>query len=309
MGTLILFYKYVDIQYPKQILKWQTQICQDLGLKGRIILAHEGINGTLAGDNTMVERYITLMNNHELFGAIDFKKSEGDSDYFPRLRIVIKDEIVNFGQDTQKVTVRDGGRHLTPAQAHALLQDKPENLVILDTRNNYESRIGTFTDAIIPDIKNFRDLPEYLDINAEQFKDKKVLMFCTGGVRCERATAYLNQKGIAQEVYQVEGGIVRYTEQFPDGYFRGKNYVFDSRVAVKINDDILSICDLCSNASDDYTNCLNATCNKHFIACQDCVTQYHNTCSKECSELVTNKKVAVRAPFKKAEPQTACSVQ
>lgn len=308
MGKLTLFYKYVHIQYPKQILKWQTKLCQELGLKGRIILAHEGINATLAGADEAIDAYILHMQSHELFGNIDFKNSEGDAHYFPRLRIVIKDEIVHLGIDPEKLTVAQGGRHLTPAQAHDLIASTPDNLVILDTRNNYESRIGTFANAVVPDIRNFREFPDYIENNLEQFKDKKVLMFCTGGVRCERATAVLNVKGVAQEIYQIEGGIQRYTEQFPDGYFRGKNYVFDGRVGVRINNDILSTCDLCPAQCDDYNNCLNASCNKHHISCADCRVIYNNTCSKQCMELLEQGKVAQRPPLHSITPNS-CMVK
>jgi len=308
METLVLFYKYVDIQYPHQILKWQKTTATDLGLKGRIILAHEGINGILSGSKESVDQYIQLMNEHELFGGIDFKISTGACGYHPRLRIVIKDEIVHFGVDTTKITAKMGGKHLTPEQTHALFENKPDDLIILDTRNDYESKIGTFKDAITPDIRNFRDLPEYLDNNIDQFKDKKVLMFCTGGVRCERATAYLKEKDVAQEVYQIEGGIERYVKKFPDGFFRGKNYVFDGRVSVRINNDILANCELCSVACDDYNNCMNASCNKQFIACTPCAQKYNGTCCTKCMELVEQKLVPIRPPFKKAEVNS-CSVK
>lgn len=307
MGKLILFYKYVEVQYPKQILKWQTKICQELGLKGRVILAQEGINATLAGDSAPIDRYKILMDNHPLFGGIDFKESEGNADYFPRLRIVVKDEIVRLGIPADKLKAAQGGKHLTPAQVHQLLKNKPENLVILDARNRYESKIGTFTDAITPEIAHFRDFPEYIDKNLEQFKDKQVFMFCTGGIRCERASAYLKIKNVAQEVYQLDGGIQRYIEQYPDGFFRGKNYVFDGRIAVKVNDDILSSCELCSKPSDDYNNCMNADCNKHFVSCASCYQDYNQTCSKKCLELLAENKVAQRPPLKKVNARS-CAV-
>jgi len=301
VGKILLFYKYVDIKYPKQIEKWQRQLANDLGLTGRVILATEGINATLGGTDENTERYKAIMSDHPLFGGIDFKESEGGSDNFPRLRIVIKNEIVNLGIQPEDLKAQDGGKHLTPAQAHAMLTNRPQDLVVLDGRNAYESRIGEFTDSIKPPIKNFRDFPAYIDNNAELFKDKQVLMHCTGGIRCERASAYLKQKGIAKEVYQIEGGIQRYTEQFPDGYFRGKNYVFDNRVAVKINDDILGTCDICEQPYDEYTNCMNAACNKHFIGCPACVKRLNDCCSIVCHELVARKEVAVRPRFARAK--------
>ncbi len=308
MGKIIIFYKYVDIKYPKQVLKWLQKICTDLGLKGRIILAHEGINATLAGESEHIDLYKNIMNKHPLFDQIDFKEDAGNAEYFPRLRIVVKEEIVRLGVSPTKVTAREAGKHLTPDQAHALFTNKPDNLVILDARNNFESRIGKFTDAIIPDIERFRDLPEYLEKNIELFKNKQVVMYCTAGIRCERASAYLKEKGVAQEVYQMEGGIQRYVEKYPDGFFRGKNYVFDARVSVKVNDDVLSNCLRCKKPCDDYTNCLNAKCNEHFICCSACNEQFESTCSSNCFELLSAGKTTLRPAFKKADIKS-CSLQ
>ena len=158
----------------------------------------------------------------------------------------MRKEIVHLGLDPEQISPAQGGQHLTPAQVHALMTDKPDNLVILDARNDYEWQIGKFKDAVTPPIKNFREFLDYIDQNIEQFKDKEVLMYCTGGIRCERATSYLNSKNVASKVYQIDGGIHRYVEQYPDGYFRGKNYVFDHRVSLKVNDDILGSCSLCA---------------------------------------------------------------
>ncbi len=304
MGKILLFYKYIPIQYPKRILKWQQKICLDLKLHGRILIGSEGINGTVGGQDWAIERYQELMKGHELFCDIDFKLSEGDASYFPRMEIKVRDEICKLGIPAEKLTVQDGGTHLTPKQVHELLSDKPEDLVILDARNNFESRIGTFTGSITPDISNFRDLPTFIDEHPELFKNKQVLMHCTGGVRCERATAYLKNKKIAKEVFQIEGGIVRYTEQYPDGFFRGKNYVFDRRVAVKVNDDILSACDVCTQPSNNYTNCINMQCNAHYISCEDCIKKTNNTCSEQCAILAAQGKVKTRVPFQTAPEQS-----
>jgi len=302
MNKIILFYKYVAIQYPKQIMKWQQEICKNLELVGRILISHEGINGTLGGSSENLDQYIHLMLTHELFSNIDFKKSDGGPECFPRLSVKVREEAVALGIPYDKLTPRNGGQHLTPQETHQLITDNPQDLVILDTRNNYEWEIGRFENAVTPDIKNFRDLPQYLDENLDQFKDKQVLMYCTGGIRCERATAYLNEKNVAKKVYQIEGGIVRYAEQYPDGFFRGKNYVFDGRIAMKINDDILGSCTLCTQPCDDYYNCLNAACNKHFISCADCIQQYNKTCSQRCKTLIEENKTHARPEFNKISP-------
>lgn len=299
MNTLLLYYKYVSIKYPKQVVKWQQTVCSELGLTGRILVSHEGINGTLGGTVENANRYKKLMSEHELFGDIDFKESEGGPECFPRLSVRVRNEAVSLGIPYNQLTPSTGGQHLTPTETHDLITKNPDDLVILDTRNNYEWAIGKFTNAITPDIDNFRDLPAYLDNNLEQFKDKQVLMYCTGGIRCERATAYLNEKNIAKKVYQIQGGIHRYAEQYPDGYFRGKNYVFDGRIALKVNDDILGSCVHCSTPCDDYHNCLNAQCNEHFIGCKSCIEKLEKTCSERCKQLVTEKKVMPRPEFNK----------
>ncbi len=307
MGKILLYYKYVDIEDPHAIKRWQQELCADLGLTGRILIGKEGINGTVGGTNKATDAYIKAMQEHPLFSDVDFKTSKGGAEHFPKLRVAIRKEIVTLGIAPEALTPEQGGKHLEPKEVHELLEKHPEDLVILDTRNTYESRIGTFKNAITPEIDNFRDFPEYIENNIDQFKDKQVLMFCTGGVRCERATAVLQEKGIAKEIYQIKGGIHRYAEQFPDGYFRGKNYVFDGRIAVKINDDILGSCYLCDKECDKYTNCVNVQCNLQYIACKECLKKLESTCSFECQKLVQERKVAVRATSARTNSETARS--
>ena len=299
MGTILLYYKYVDIQYPVAIQKWQRELCTELGLTGRIIIAHEGINGTVGGTDEATAAYVQAMTEHPLFGGIDFKTAPGGSHAFPKMKIVVKNEIVHLGIDPSQLTIKDGGQHLTPDQVHELLANPPHDLVILDTRNNYESAVGTFAGSITPDIRYFRQLPGYIDENIDQFKDKTVLMHCTGGVRCERATGYLNQKQVAKKVYQIAGGIHRYIEKYPDGFFRGKNYVFDQRITVAANDDVLGSCLHCKIPSDEYFNCLNALCNKHFTSCASCIDSFQKACSARCQLMLHEKKAPERIPLQK----------
>lgn len=303
MGKILLFYKYTQIQYPKRMMKWQRQLCTDLNLHGRILIGTEGVNGTVGGEEADIERYKAIMLQNEQFSDVDFKESPGDASYFPRMEIKVRNEICALGIDPEKLTVSDGGVHLEPSEYHELLENQPEDVVVLDTRNNFESRIGAFRTAIKPDIKSFRELPKFIDDNPELFKDKRVLMNCTGGVRCERATAYLKKQGIAKEVYQLKGGIVRYCEQFPEGHFRGKNYVFDRRVGVRVNDDVLSSCDQCDQPCDDYTNCVNASCNNQYISCASCMERMGNTCSAACKKALEDGTTKRRIPFERAPEQ------
>lgn len=293
---ILLYYKYVHLENPETVKNWQLVLCKKLNLVGRIIIATEGINGTLSGSVEATNQYVEAMQHDERFADIDFKKTvvDGNDEYFPKLRVVIKNEIVHLGLDKEQFSVAHGAQHLTPAQTHALLEKNPDDLVILDGRNLYEARVGKFTNAIVPPIDYARNFADYIDENAELFRDKEVLMYCTGGVRCERKSAYLSAKNVAKKVYQIEGGIHRYVEQFPNGFFRGKNYVFDGRVTVPVNDDILSTCDLCPTACDEYTNCQNARCNNQFIACKPCLEKYTNCCSPTCHELLSQGKVPAR---------------
>jgi len=300
MGNVLLYYKYVAIAYPKQIMKWQKKICHDLDLTGRIIIGHEGINGTIGGTQKNTERYKTVMQKNSLFSNIDFKQSEGSADCFSRLSVLVKDEIVHLGLDPHTITADKGGKHLTPDKTHALMKQDPSDLLIFDVRNRVEWEVGHFQQALKPDINHFRELPSYIDTHLDQFKDKQVLMYCTGGIRCERASTYLKSKNVAKQIYQMEGGIHRYAKQYPDGFFRGKNYIFDNRITLKVTDDILGSCMICATPSDSYTNCLNAKCNKHFICCDLCLNKLHNTCNVQCHDLIAHNKVNKRPLLKKA---------
>ncbi len=282
MGKIILFYKYIRLDNPDAIRAWQKDVCSRLGLTGRVLIAHEGINGTLGGPEDAINAYIAEMRACSLFADIDFKEGDGSHEHFPRLQVLNRPHILNLGVSADEAPLSYGGQHLTPQEAHEFIDTLDDGSIVFDTRNTFEWRIGKFMHAYTPEIDHFRDLPAYIDTHPELFKDKDVLMYCTGGVRCERATALLRQKGLARNVYQINGGIHRYVEQYPNGYFRGKNYVFDGRIGVRITDDVLTNCDLCGTACDIYTNCINAPCNKHIISCEPCRAAYANTCSSAC---------------------------
>lgn len=297
MGKILLFYKYVPLENPEAIQKWQRELCDSLGLKGRILLGKEGINGTLGGTIEATDAYKKAMDEHGLFSEIDWKEGAGSDAHFPRMRIVVRDEIVTLGVDPNELTPEQGGKHLTPDEVHELITNN-KDLVIIDTRNDYEYEIGTFRNAMLSDIKNFRDFPQYIEDHLDEFKDKEVLMFCTGGIRCERATSVLMVRNVAKQVYQIKGGIHRYIEKYPDGHFRGKNYVFDGRIAVKANDDVLGECYICHEPNDEYTNCLNVLCHRHFTCCDPCLEKMDNTCCKECQQVIKTEGVKARSQLR-----------
>lgn len=294
MGKITLFYKYVELNDPQAVCLWQRSLCEKLGLTGRVLVGTEGINGTVGGDERSIRCYVREMKTYAPFKNIDFKFSRFDGEPFPKLIVKVRKEIVTLGIDPSELSHLQGGKHLSPKQAHALLSEKPSDLVVLDTRNQCEVAVGKFVDAIDPKIEHFRDFPKYIEENLEKFRDKQVLMYCTGGIRCERATAVLKLKNVAKEVYQIKGGIHRYVENYPNGFFRGKNYVFDNRITMKINEDILGHCYICKKSCDEYTNCLNALCNLHFICCNDCLKSQNSCCSKKCLDLVSTNQTIIR---------------
>lgn len=323
--TVILFYKYVTLPDPQSIAQWQTDLCTQLRLTGKIVLANEGINATLAADDqTQTDAYISQMRAHALFFDIDFKQSIGRGahvDFEHGLSVRVANEIITtrfdrHGRDDEWKQVPNG-TYLSPQEFHeALIREKlvvstsdktcvekndgntseVENEVnkdnssggacLLDVRNFYESRIGHFENAICPPVRANSQFGEYIDENLDLFRNKKVFCYCTGGIRCERFTSYLRYKGIDQ-VYQLHGGIHRYIEQFPDGFFRGKNYVFDERGYVKANDDVLTKCDVCKVVPHDiYRFCSSEGCKTIVIACDACLEKTGGKvyCCAECEQ-------------------------
>ncbi len=287
MEKIILYYKYVPIEHTDVIALWQKELCQKLDLKGRIIIAPEGINGTLGGQEYAIKDYQAVMAAHPLFGDIDFKSSSGCRDDFPRLQVSVKKEIVRLGISPETVRSENAAVHLSPQKAHKLIAKKDKHLVIFDARNVYESDIGAFEGAITPDIKTFRELPGYIDAHLELFKDKDVLMYCTGGVRCERASAYLATKNVARSITQIAGGIHRYLEEYPEGFFKGKNFVFDGRMALKATDDVLGRCKECNRPYDIHKPCSYTHCHGLILLCPDCAKVSDSTCSPSCSSLIS----------------------
>lgn len=272
---IILFYKYVHIDDPKQLRDEQFALCQRLGLKGRGIVAEEGINCTFEGTKEACDEYMQIMNNDPLFTNIHWKVSDGtpDGTAFPRLSVKVRPEIVslhlaNEDFDPNELT----GKHIKPEELNSWYKQN-EEFYIVDMRNDYELKVGKFNNTIFPGMKNFRDLRNDLE-NIQNLKNKKVLTVCTGGVRCEKASGLLLKKGF-KDVYQLDGGIVSYMEKFPGQDFKGSLYVFDKRNTMHFdnpeNHEIIGKCDKCGVPSEHYVNCANLFCHNHFICCENCL--------------------------------------
>lgn len=294
-GEVLLYYCYCEVKDPSLICVWQRALGQHLHLTGKVRIASEGINGTVGGSKVATAIYIEAMLSHPLFKdrmtKEDFKSSKGGAHCFPELRVGVFQEIVPMGIDPEKVSYKETGVHLSPEEFHREVEeylsrsDQAENdTILLDCRNFYESRIGKFQNCIAPDIRKFSYFPNYVDQNLDLFKNKKVLMYCTGGIRCERASSYLRSKAECQEVYQLKGGIHKYLEQFPDGYYRGKLFVFDGRYSICSNGDIISECRYCRRPWDQYTLCSTSRCCQLVLACSSCQDRGFTACCRVCQE-------------------------
>jgi UPF0176 protein len=292
---VILFYKYIPLNGEDAVLE-QQKFCEGTELKGRVLIGDEGINGTLAGSRDDVDKYIGRMLADPKYSDIDFKESESDFMPFPKLKIKCRKEVVtlNLEEDIDMQTATRG-KYLLPDEMYELLKSN-EEYYIVDARNNYETKIGKFKDAIVPDIENFREFPDFLK-NLVDLKKKKVIFYCTGGIRCEKATAYAIKQGF-ENVYQLHGGIQRYAEKYPKLGFEGSMYVFDNRIGISFDKSpdrvILTNCEYCNISCDDYKNCFNSQCNKRIIICDECYKTNEGCCSDECRQIKHPRKVEFR---------------
>lgn len=282
---VLLYYKYVHLGIPEKVRADQMRLCKKLNLKGRIIVAGEGINGTVEGLIENTEEYIREMNKIPEFQNINFKRSIGTGESFPRLSVKVRSEIVTLGRadlDPNKIT----GKYITSEELHNWYLSGKEFYVV-DMRNDYEQKSGYFQDSILSNISNFRDLPDFLP-KIEHLKDKTVVTVCTGGVRCEKASGFLVENNFS-DVYQLKDGIATYMEKYPNEHFLGKLYVFDKRLTIAFNAEdskhkVVGMCDKCGVACDMYVNCELNTCHRHYICCVQCVAKTGGIpfCDKKC---------------------------
>jgi UPF0176 protein len=262
---VILFYKYVPIADPQGFAAEQRELCALLRLKGRVLIASEGINGTLAGPSDAIDRYTRSLNADPRFADVVFKTSAGDENTFPKLVVKVRPEIVTLGAGPLKA---DQQNQLSPAEWKRMLEEDPQ-AVLLDVRNRFESDAGKFEGAVVCEIEHFRELPDYVDKLAA-LKNKKVLMYCTGGIRCEKASALLKSRGFT-DVYQLHGGIVTYQEQFGNEHWQGECFVFDQRMTVRVDDGLVPIgrCAHTGRTTSRFVNCLHDPCHKLFLLAEE----------------------------------------
>ncbi len=286
--TTISFYKYANIGNPQLFRDHLYQLFEPAGVLGRIYVATEGINAQISVPTRLLEQFkeakdqIIFLQNIRLNYAI-----EDNGKSFFKLIIKVRKKIVADGLDDRAFDVTDCGTHLNAGEFNALSENP--DAVIVDMRNHYESEVGHFKNAITPDVVTFREsLPIIADMLQDR-KDKPVLMYCTGGIRCEKASAYMKFRGF-KDVYQLNGGIIEYArqvhEQGLENKFIGKNFVFDERLGERISDEVISVCHQCGKPCDHHTNCLNDHCHILFIQCEECAAKYEKCCSKKCADYV-----------------------
>ena len=280
---IILYYKFTPVEDPESVRKWQTIICAERGLNGRIIISKDGINGTLGGDTEALDDYIQRMEETDFadFSSIEYKWSDGGYDDFPKLSVKHRKELVTLDPE-EEFDVFDQGTPLRPKDWHEFMEKHPD-VTVLDARNNYESAVGKFKNAITPDIDSFKDIKPELE---KLDKDKTLITYCTGDIRCEYLSAYMKHKGF-KDVYHLDGGIVKYGQAFKDdGYWDGSCYVFDKRNTVQFSENAEDIgsCVFCQNKTSHYRNCANSFCNERQLVCQNCTER--ETCSQVCARKI-----------------------
>lgn len=290
IAKVLLYYKFTPIADPQAVRLWQRDLCEFLGLRGRIIISKDGINGTVGGDLEAMKTYVNKTRQYPGFKGIDFKWSNGtgfDKDGFsldfPRLSVRVRKEIVSFGVPEEisvdKKGITDGGVHLKPEALHKLVAEK--DVVFFDGRNAIEAEVGKFKDAIVPDTHTTHDFIKELDAGKyDDLKHKPVVTYCTGGIRCEVLSALMKHRGF-EEVYQLEGGIVRYAEHFgSEGLWEGALTVFDGRESMTFGKDpkVIGKCSQCGAPTSRLQNCADPSCTERMVVCENCADT-HPACA------------------------------
>ncbi|WP_430591746.1 rhodanese-related sulfurtransferase [Humidisolicoccus flavus] len=276
MQKVLLYYKFTPIADPEAVRLWQHALCTSLGLTGRIIISKHGINGTVGGDMAACKKYVRVTKEFAGFKDMEFKWSNGTGDEFPKLSVKARDEVVTFGAPDELTVdengVVGGGVHLKPGELHKLVEAR-DDVVFFDGRNSWEADIGRFKDAIVPNVETTKDFLEVIDSGEyDHLKDSPIVTYCTGGIRCEVLSSLMKQRGF-NEVYQLDGGIVKYGESFGNsGLWEGSLYVFDNRQSIDFGGQaaLVGTCHACGTATNNIENCSEQTCKRKMTTCEDC---------------------------------------
>ena len=278
MQKILLYYKFTPLADPEVVKLWQKTLCDSLNLRGRILVSRHGLNGTVGGEMSDLKTYIKETKKLEGFKDIVFKWSDGGREDFPRMSVKYRRELVGFQNsdsefDVDESGVIGGGTHLKPKQVHELVEKYGDDVVFFDGRNAHEAKIGKFKNAIVPNTNTSRDFIAELESDKyDDIKDKKVITYCTGGIRCEVISAMMKKRGF-KDVYQIDGGIVKYGASYgDDGLWEGSLRVFDNRMTVDFSDHASTIgeCTHCAGKTSNFENCALAECNDLVLICETC---------------------------------------
>jgi UPF0176 protein len=275
---ILLFYKFQPIAELEYFARRQRKFCNELGVMGKILVAKEGINGSISGTKEQIEKYKRFLWASKGFEDVFFKEEIGLEHPFTKMIVRIKNEIVALKKE---VDISKTGKYLKPEEFLEMYENN-EDVIVLDVRNAYEYKLGRFKNAVNPNIRTFRQFPEFVG-KFKEHKDRKIVMYCTGGIRCEKASAYMKEQGF-ENVYQLEGGIINFCQKLPNTVWEGKCFVFDKRLMSDLNQNNQPItnCIICRKRSDLYRNCKNVDCDALVIMCNECQEKFHGCCSKEC---------------------------
>jgi UPF0176 protein len=293
--NVLLYYCYTNIKDTEHYYNQHKKFCESLDLKGRIIIADQGLNGTISGPEEDCIKYMNFVKSDDRFKKVDFKIDICNEHLFEKMSIKIKPYLIKLGIDIDPN--EDTGIHLEPKEFYQMMQE--DDTVVLDVRSNYEHYVGKFKDSVTLDMKNFYDFPNKIKEH-DLFKnkinmEKKILTCCTGGIKCETASAYLKKIGF-KNVYQLHGGIIKYGIENKGKDFDGKCYVFDGRITKEVNivnPKTITKCHICKIDCNIMVNCMNAVCDKHITMCKDCFKNMEGCCSLEC---ITSEKMRTKIP-------------
>ncbi|HRN97194.1 MAG TPA: rhodanese-related sulfurtransferase [Candidatus Saccharibacteria bacterium] len=296
MQKILLYYKFTPIKDTVAIKLWQKALCDGLNLRGRILISPHGLNGTVGGEIEDLKKYIKMTKEFPGFKNTVFKWSDGTREDFPKLSVKVRDEVVAF-RATDELRVDEtgvvgGGKHLKPRDVHKLVEEKGDDVVFFDGRNAHEAAIGKFKNAVVPDTHTTHDFINELDSGKyDSLKDRPVVTYCTGGIRCEILSSLMINRGF-KEVYQMDGGIVKYGEAYgDDGLWEGSLRVFDNRMTIDFSDHAKTIgkCSHCDGPTNNYENCAYANCNDLVLICLKCKQNpdllYHTETCRQSAEL------------------------
>jgi UPF0176 protein len=288
---VILFYKYVDLDKPEELVNRHLEWCIDNDIKGRVFFAKEGVNGTVSGTTENIEKYKKRLTSFPEFGNICFKEGDTNEHAFKKMHVRLKNQIVNGGLND--VLMENGGKRLAPEELLKFYEEG-KDFVIVDVRNWFESKIGKFRNAITPLMKYFREWKKMVNEELKDYKDKTIVTYCTGGIRCEKASAYMVEQDF-KDVYQLDGGIINYIKKFPDTHWQGGMFVFDERRVVNPNskEELKHVaeCFFCGKPTSYYINCHNLDCDRIIVSCHECKVENDYCCSNKCRRSPNRRNV------------------